>query len=72
MHDMQTIVTDVRGVCLSRGLSRRRVQCVGVIRCSLCQITLACPVVLSATLNFAPHAVSQSTSTIMDISSMFD
>jgi len=32
MHEMQTIVTDVRGVCLSvclsRGSSRRRVQCV--------------------------------------------
>jgi len=36
MHKMQTIVTDVRdvclsvsqSVCLSRGLSRQRVQCV--------------------------------------------
>jgi len=39
MHEMQTVVTDVRGVspsvCLSICLSR------GVIRCSLCQITLA-------------------------------
>jgi len=36
MHKMQTIVTDDR--CVS---SRRRVQCVRRIRCSLCQITSA-------------------------------
>jgi len=45
MHEMQTIVTDDRGVCqsvcLSRGSTRRRVQCVQRIRCNLCQITLA-------------------------------
>jgi len=35
MHKMQTIVTDVRGVCLSVCLSR------WVIRCSPCQITVA-------------------------------
>jgi len=47
MHDMQTIVTDVRGVCQSvcpsvcrsRGLTR--LYCAGIIRCSLCQITFA-------------------------------
>jgi len=45
MHEMQTIVTDVRdvcpSVCLSRASTRRCVQCVRCIRCSLCQITLA-------------------------------
>jgi len=49
MHEMQTIVTqltDVRGVCLSVGLSvmayqLARAHCARVIRCSLCQITLA-------------------------------
>jgi len=35
MHDLQTIVTNVCSVCLSVCLSR------GVLRCSLCQITLA-------------------------------
>jgi len=32
MHEMQTIVTDVRGVCLSRGRSTR-LHCSKVIRC---------------------------------------
>jgi len=46
MHEMQTIVTDVRGVCLSVSLSvmaaqLTRLHCAGVIRCSLCRITLA-------------------------------
>jgi len=41
MHEMQTIVTDVRSVCPSVCLSRSRLHCAGVIRCSLCQITLA-------------------------------
>jgi len=39
MHEMQTIVTDVRSVCLSRGSTR--LHRAGVIQCSLCQITLA-------------------------------
>jgi len=45
MYEMQTIVTDVNGirlsVCLSRCSTKRRMQCVQGIRCSLCQITLA-------------------------------
>jgi len=48
MHDMQTIVTDVRSVCLSVCPSvtlsvtwlNSALLC-GVMRCSLCQITLA-------------------------------
>jgi len=40
MHEMQTIVTEVRGVCLSVCLSR------GVIRCSLCQTLRQSPVVV--------------------------
>jgi len=39
MHEMQTIVTDDRGVCLSRGSTR--LHCAEVIRCRRCQITLA-------------------------------
>jgi len=35
MREMHTIVTDVRGVCLSVCLSR------GVIQCSFCHIILA-------------------------------
>jgi len=43
MHEIQTIATDVRDVCLSVCLSRgsARLYCAGVIWCSLCQITLA-------------------------------
>jgi len=43
MHEMQTIVTDVHGVCQSVCPSRgsARLHCAWVIRCSLCQITLA-------------------------------
>jgi len=52
MHVMRTIVTDVRGVCLSVSLSvmnapndptetRESASPCGVVRCSLCQITLA-------------------------------
>jgi len=43
MHDMQSIVTNVRRVGQSVRLLRgsSRLHCVGVIRCSLCQITLA-------------------------------
>jgi len=44
MHDMQTVVTDVCGVCLSVSLYvtplNSALLC-GVIRCSLCQIILA-------------------------------
>jgi len=43
MHEVQTIVTDVLGVypsvCRLRGSTR--LHCAGVIRCGLCQITLA-------------------------------
>jgi len=53
MHEMPTVLTDVRGVCLSVRLSVTRLKSAaaravyaacrvrGVIRCSLCQITSA-------------------------------
>jgi len=45
MHEMQTIITDDRGVCQSvchaAQLSSDACSVHGVIRCSLCQITLA-------------------------------
>jgi len=46
-HEMQTIVTDVRGVCSSVSLSVTwlkslpHAMCAGVIQRSLCQVTLA-------------------------------
>jgi len=43
MHEMQTIVTDVRSVCLSvcQAAQLTRLHRAGVIRCSIYQITLA-------------------------------
>jgi len=42
MHEMETTVTNVRGVCPLVCLSHSStwLHCVGVIQCSHCQITL--------------------------------
>jgi len=43
MHEMQTIVSDVCGVCQSvcHVAQLTQLHCARVIRCSLCQMTLA-------------------------------
>jgi len=55
MHEMQTIVTDVRGVCPSVSLSR------GVIQCSLYQITLPLLNVMNWTMYFELICLKQPT-----------
>jgi len=40
-HELQSMLTDDRVVCLTRGNSAAHAVCAVVIWCSLCQITLA-------------------------------